>query len=242
MVEVEQRVAGRGCAQEPDLQSADGVALRVLGHPVQVQGLLVAAFAPVALDPHIQRQHMEGRPLRCGGGRPLHEVDRFGEGAAGLARVHELEHPVVRLTVVRIALVRLRQQAPGAGEEHGPRRVQPVLLQPLALVQLGEGQQAHPRHRVGGRGVGGRPAGLPGLLPQLLCAAVTVAVRPDGPLHDDPGVHHGGRDAAGLLGQPGLYRVRARGDGSEHLGALGPQGPVRGALQQITHGEPASRP
>lgn len=240
MIDVEQGLSGRIRAVEPQAQGPLGIPFGVLGDPVKIQSLLLPVLAAVALDPHVQRQDMERGAVGRRRGRPLGEIDRLREGAAGFARVYELEHPVVGLAVARIAPVGFRQQAPRTGKEHRPRRMQPVLLQPLLLVQLGQGQQAHPWHRVGRGGAGGGAAGLPGFLPQFLRPVMSFTVGAYRPLHDDPCVHHDSCDAPGLLGPPGLHRVGSRGDRSEHLGALGPQRPVRSALQQIAHGDPAT--
>lgn len=225
--------------EEPGVQGAEGVADGVLGDPVQVEGPLLAAFATVALDPYVERQDVYGRSRRGGAGGPVDEVGGLGE-RSGRARVHELEHAVVGLAVVRVALVDLREDAPRAGWQHRGGWRDPVLGHLALFVEEGEGEQADPGHGVGRVDAGGLPAGRPGFLPQLAGAGVSGAVGANGPFDADARVHHERGDAVRLLGPPGLDHVGSGGDGGEHLGALGPQAPVVGAFEQARHGDPAT--
>lgn len=157
----------------------------------------------------------------------------------GRVRVEELEHAVVGLAVAGVALVGLGEQPPRPRRERRFRGGHPVLVPQPLPVELGQRQQAHPRHRVRGRDPGGLLAHVPGLDPQFVRTTVTLAPRPQGAFHPDPGAHHHGRDAVRLLGEPGPHHVGPGGRGGQHLGAPRPGRPARRVLQQGAHRQPA---
>jgi hypothetical protein len=240
MVEVQRGAFGGGAGPEPGRVRVQRLTGGVLGHPVQVQGGLPPAAAPVALDPDVQRQDVQRGARRGVLGGQVGEARRLREPAGRGPRVQELQHAVVRLAVVRVALDGLLQQPPRAGWQGRVRRRGPVLLPRLPAVQLGQGQQAHPRHRIRRGCAGGALAHVPGLDPQFVGSAVPFTVRPQGPLDGDPGPHHGGRHAVRFLGEPGPDHIGAGRSRGEDLGALRPLPPVRRALQQGPHRQPAA--
>lgn len=150
---------------------------------------------------------------------------------------------VERLTGVLVAIPDLPEEAPRTRRQHVLPRLHPVLGPLLMFIELGQGEQAHPRHRIRRPGLSGDQARLTRHDLKIVGADVTLSVSAPCPLNQHAGPHHPRIEVVPLLLRPGLDRGRPGRHHAQDLRARRPQRPVGARTgEQVPHCDPPPGP